>query len=50
MSGPAPAAAAAYSQSALQPAGPVSELLLGVSGVLIAGASLIFLGVMLLLA
>jgi cytochrome c oxidase subunit II len=47
MSGPAPAA---YAQSALQPGGPVAELLLGVSGVLVVGAGLIFIGVMLLLA
>ena len=47
MNGPAPAA---YAQSALQPGGPVAELLLGVSGVLVAGAGLVFIGVMLLLA
>jgi len=37
------------SQSALQPGGPVADTLLGVTGVLVAGASLIFLGVMALL-
>ncbi|NDZ16622.1 cytochrome C oxidase subunit II [Variovorax sp. WS11] len=40
----------AYMQSALQAAGPVAETLLGVTGVLVAGAALIFAGVMALLA
>ncbi|MBT2325678.1 c-type cytochrome [Variovorax paradoxus] len=38
------------SQSALQAAGPVAETLLGVTGVLVAGATLIFVAVMALLA
>ena len=41
--GPAP-------QSALHPGGPVADTLLGVTGVLVIGASVIFLGVMALLA
>jgi cytochrome c oxidase subunit 2 len=40
----------APSQSALQAAGPVADTLLGVTGLLVAGAALIFLGVMALLA
>jgi cytochrome c oxidase subunit 2 len=39
----------AYAQSALHVAGPVAETLLGVTGVLVAGATLIFVGVMALL-
>ncbi|SFP37245.1 c-type cytochrome [Variovorax sp. 770b2] len=40
----------APSQSALQAAGPVADTLLGVTGLLVAGAAVIFFGVMALLA
>jgi cytochrome c oxidase subunit 2 len=40
----------APSQSALQAAGPVADTLLGVTGLLVAGAAVIFVGVMALLA